>query len=162
MRKTSKQSKKDEKKTAIIYSPGINTPTEAADPDIDSLIKDLRKKDELLNIKKTLLKKEEWGLLTVLNLMLAAVFPAYFVNILLISFFTEIGHFWTTHLTEKGRMRLIEFEKEFRKGYELEKQGRKSEAVEYYSALIPKYSDHPKIAGIAASRIEQLKKEGGR
>jgi hypothetical protein len=127
---------------------------------IDDLIKDIRKKDDLLNIRKTLLKKEEWGLLTVLSLILASIFPLYFVNILIISFFTELGHFWTTHLTEVGRQRLIEFEKEFRVGYDLEKEGKIKEAVKTYENIIPRYSDHPKISGIAADRIQELKKKG--
>jgi hypothetical protein len=127
---------------------------------IDDLIKDLRKKDDLLNIRKTLLKKEEWGMLTFLSLLLASVFPAYFVNILLISFFTELGHFWTTHLTEVGRQRLMEFEKEFRVGYDLEKEGRIKEAIKVYEALVPKYSEHPKISGIASRRMQELKKKG--
>lgn len=127
---------------------------------IDDIIKDLRKKDDLLNVRKTLLKKEEWGLLTVLSLLLASIFPAYFVNILLISFFTELGHFWTTHLTEVGRQKLIEFEKEFRVGHDLEKQGNIREAIKVYEALVPKYSAHPKISGIAARRAQELKKKG--
>jgi hypothetical protein len=135
-------------------------PAQEAPVQIDELIKDIRKKDDLLNIRKTLLKKEEWGLLTVLSLILASIFPIYFVNILIISFFTELGHFWTTHLTELGRQRLIEFEKEFRVGYDLEKAGKVKEAVEIYEAIIPRYSDHPKISGIAAGRIQELKKKG--
>jgi hypothetical protein len=132
-----------------------------ADPArIDDLIKELKTKDELLNVRKTLLKKEEWGLLTILNLLLASIFPAYFVNILMISFFTELGHLWTTHLTEVGRRKLIEFEKEFRVGYDMEKEGRIKEAIEVYGALIPKYKGQPKISGIAVQRIEYLKKKG--
>lgn len=127
---------------------------------IDAIINGLKTKDELLDIRKTLLKKEEWGLLTILNLLLASIFPAYFVNILLISFFTELGHFWTTHLTEVGRQKLIEFEKEFRLGYEMEKQGRVKEAKKIYEELIPKYRGQPKISGIAEQRIEYLKKKG--
>jgi hypothetical protein len=135
-------------------------PVQAGPEKIDDLIRDLSKKDELLNIRKTLLKKEEWGLLTVLSLVLASIFPLYFVNILLISFFTELGHFWTTHLTEVGRQRLIEFEKEFRVGYDLEKQGKTREAIKIYEAIIPKYTDHPKISEIAARRIQELEKKG--
>ena len=140
--------------------PAESKPAEDTTPQIDELIKDLSKKDELLNIRKTLLKKEEWGLLTVLSLVLASIFPLYFVNILLISFFTELGHFWTTHLTEVGRQKLIEFEKEFRVGYDLEKEGKIKEAVKIYGAIIPKYKDHPKISGISVKRIQELEKKG--
>lgn len=151
--------KKQAKKQALqnVNPPEINA---AENGKIDDIIRDLQKKDDLLNIRKTLLKKEEWGLLTVLSLLLASIFPVYFVNILLISFFSELGHFWTTHLTEVGRQKLIEFEKEFRVGYDLEKAGRTKEAIKAYEALVPKYADHPKISGIAGARIQELKKKG--
>ncbi len=68
--------------------------------DIDGIFKDITAGDKFINVPKTLMKKEEWGMLTVLSLLLAGIFPAYFVNILLISFFTEVGHFFTTHITE--------------------------------------------------------------
>ena len=152
--------KKAKKKSLQDVAPQPGKTAETPAPGIDDLIKDLGKKDELLNIRKTLLKKEEWGLLTVLSLVLASIFPMYFVNILLISFFTELGHFWTTHLTEVGRQKLIEFEKEFRVGYDLEKEGKIKEAIKVYETLIPKYSGHPKISEIALRRIQELEKKG--
>lgn len=122
-------------------------------------IPDIKKEEKkLINVPKTLLKKEEWGLLTVLNLLLAGIFPAYFVNILMISFFTEIGHLFTTHLTEVERKKLLEFEKEFRTGYEKETAGLYEEAVGIYESLIPKYSSNKKIAKIAVDRIEFVEK----
>lgn len=122
-------------------------------------IPDIKKEEKnLINVPKTLLKKEEWGLLTVLNLLLAGIFPAYFVNILLISFFTEIGHLFTTHLTEVERKKLLEFEAEFRAGYDRETAGQYEEAVKIYEALIPKYSSNKKIAKIAVDRIEYVEK----
>jgi hypothetical protein len=126
--------------------------------DIENFIKDIKTKDELVNIPRTLLKKEEWGLLTILNLILAGIFPAYFVNILLISFFTELGHLWTTHLSEKGRKLLIDFEKEFRVGYEKEKAEDYKGAILIYENLVKKYKDNPKIADIAIKRIEWIEK----
>ena len=137
-------------------------PAAPAPGQIDEIINQLKTKDELLNVKKTLLRKEEWGLLTVLSLLLASIFPVYFVNILLLSFFTEIGHLWTTHLTEVERAKLIEFEKEFRVGYEKEKEGRIKEAMEIYGELIPKYRDNPRISGIASQRIDFLSKKKGK
>jgi hypothetical protein len=155
--------KKEKKPKKIKANTSLQKPEETA-PDsnarIDDLIRELGKKDELLNVRKTLLKKEEWGLMTILSLLLASLFPAYFVNILLISFFTELGHFWTTHLTEVGRQELIKFEKEFRIGYDKEKEGKIKEAIAIYEALVPKYGDNPKISGIAVQRIEYLKKKG--
>lgn len=129
-----------------------------SESEIEEFIKNIQKKDDLVNIPKTLLKKEEWGLLTILNLLLAGIFPAYFVNILLISFFTELGHLWSTHLSEKGRKILIDFEKDFRVGYEKEKTGNYKEAVIIYENLISKYKDQPKIANIAINRIEWIEK----
>ncbi len=129
------------------------------DNEINELLKQLKNKDQLINVPKTLLKKEEWGLLTILNLILAGIFPAYFVNILLVSFFTELGHLYTTHLTEVERKKLIEFEKQFRKGYEKEQQLNWQEAIEIYKVLEEKYSkQNPKIANIASQRIDWIKK----
>ncbi|MFP4466202.1 MAG: hypothetical protein ACLFP1_04050 [Candidatus Goldiibacteriota bacterium] len=124
----------------------------------EKALEEIKKSPEShLDIPKTLLKKEEWGLLTVMNLSLALLFPAYFVNILLISFFSELGHFWTTHLNEKGRARVVEFEKEFREGYEKEKEKQWEQAVEIYEKIIPKYQDIPKIASIASGRAADIK-----
>lgn len=128
----------------------LNTP--------ESIISELKDHDKLINVPKTLLKKEEWGMLTVLNLILAGIFPAYFVNILLISFFTEVGHLFTTHLTEIERKRLLEFERDFRVGFDLEKEEKWDEAVKIYEAMIPRYKDNSKIAGIAIQRIDWIEK----
>jgi hypothetical protein len=125
---------------------------------IEGAIYNPKNRENFINVPKTLLKKEEWGMLTVLNLMLAAIFPAYFVNILLISFFTEAGHLFTTHLTEVERKRLLEFEKEFSRGYDLEKKGMWADAVKIYEAIVPKYRDNPKITAIAIQRIDWIEK----
>jgi len=132
--------------------------------DIEHIISNLKNNDQFINVPKTLLKKEEWGLLTILSLLLAGIFPIYFVNILLISFFTELGHLFTTHVAEEERKKLVEFEKEFRLGYEKEKEDKWQEASDIYEQLVPKYKQNPKIAGIAEQRIlwikeEKLKKE---
>ncbi len=129
------------------------------DKEIEEILKQLKNKEQLINVPKTLLKKEEWGLLTVLNLILAGIFPAYFVQILLVSFFTELGHLYTTHLTEEERKKLIEFEKEFRKGYEKEQELKWKEAIEIYEKLVEQYTKlNPKIANIAQQRIEWINK----
>ncbi|MCX8092999.1 MAG: hypothetical protein N3E50_02380 [Candidatus Goldbacteria bacterium] len=135
-----------------------NSNNKISENEIENIIKNIQSKEELLNIPRTLLKKEEWGLLTILSLILAGVFPAYFVNILLISFFTELGHLWTTHLSEKGRRLLIEFEKDFRVGYEKEKINDYKGALLVYEKLVKKYKDNPKIAEIAIKRIEWIEK----
>ncbi|MEI7640085.1 MAG: hypothetical protein WCJ46_01040 [bacterium] len=125
----------------------------------EDIISGLKNRDLFINVPKTLLKKEEWGLLTVLSIILAGIFPVYFINILLVSFFTEVGHFWTTHLTENERKNLIDFEKEFRAGYEMEKAGKWDEAIAVYEKLIPKYKSNPKISAIATQRIDFIKNE---
>jgi len=129
------------------------------DRKIEDIIKDLKADDELINVPKTLLRKEEWGLLTILNLLLAGIFPVYFVKILLISFFTEVGHLWTTHLTEVERKRLMDFEKEFREGYEKEEEKKWREAIKIYESLVPKYKDNSRISKIAADRVEWIEKK---
>ncbi len=135
-----------------------SAPKTAAPEKIEEMISELKTGENPVNVPKTLLKKEEWGLITVLSLILAGIFPVYFVNILMISFLTELGHFWTTHLNEVGRQKLIEFEKEFREGYDLENRGKWDEAVRIYESLVPKYRDNPKISGIAIQRIEWIEK----
>lgn len=53
-KKTDKTIKEKQAEPAVRETP--------ADPArMDELIKELRTKDELLNVRKTLLKKEEWG-----------------------------------------------------------------------------------------------------
>ena len=136
--------------------------------DVKKILEKITKSPEAAsNPPKTMLKKEEWGLLTILNLLLASVFPAYFVNILLISFFTELGHLWTTHLSEVEREKLVNFEKEFRKGYELEGKKKYTGAADIYDALAVKYSKDPKIAEIASQRAlflreKRIRKKAGK
>jgi hypothetical protein len=153
-RKTVKK-KKDEKEELNIITP-------EKDGGVENIIEELKDREKFINVPKTLLKKEEWGMLTVLNLLLAGIFPAYFVNILLISFFTEVGHLFTTHITEVERKRLMEFEKEFSAGYEFEKKEMWQDAVRVYESIIPKYKDNPKIAAIAIQRIDFVEKNSPR
>jgi hypothetical protein len=134
----------------------LNTIDASENP--EAVISGLKDREKLINIPRTLLKKEEWGMLTVLNLILAGIFPAYFVNILLISFFTEVGHLFTTHLTEIERKRLLEFERDFKVGFDLEKEKKWDDAAKVYEVMTPKYKDNPKIAGIAIQRIEWIEK----
>ena len=57
---------------------------------------------------------------------------------------TEFAHLWTTSLTRMDQeQRFIEFEKEFRKGYKLEKAGQKKEALRWYQKLEKRYADLP-------------------
>ena len=107
----------------------------------------------------SLLKTTEWGLLTVASLLAVFAFPPYFIQILILSFLNANGLLWVTHLSTKGRQRLLEFEQEFAVGHEKERQGKTDEAVEYYQQLIPRYETWPKIAEIARRRIEFLQKE---
>jgi hypothetical protein len=105
----------------------------------------------------SLLRSTEWGLLTVGSLLAALAFPPYFVTVLWLAFFNAGGLLWVTHLSESGRKRLKEFEKEFSKGHELESAGEFERAAEFYASLIPQYQDFPKIAEIASRRVQHLK-----
>ena len=147
-----------DKKTKNFEKDEKNSVTPEKTGGIEDVIYDPKNMEKFVNIPKTLLKKEEWGMLTILNLMLAGIFPAYFVNILLISFFTEVGHLFTTHITEVERKRLMEFEKEFSMGYDLEKKEMWADAVKIYGAIVPKYRDNPKIAAIATQRADWIEK----
>jgi hypothetical protein len=116
-----------------------------------------RSKQELYR-PDSLLRTTEWGLLTVGSLLAALAFPPYFIQVLLLAFFNAGGLFWVTHLSEKGRQRLRQFEAEFSEGHKQEEAGLYKEAAELYARLYPLYQDFPRIAEIAARRIEFLKK----
>jgi hypothetical protein len=105
----------------------------------------------------TLMRTTEWGGLTMLSLLASFLFPPYFLTVLTLAFLNAGGLFWVTHLSEKGRKALIDFEKEFRLGFEKEQAGKLAEARALYQSLIPKYHEFPKIAEIAQHRIDQLK-----
>src|SRR6266478_4589099 len=70
--------------------------------------------------QKTMLKKENWGGLTIVALLSTFVFPPYFIYLMSVAALTEFAHLWTTHLSELDQQRFVDFEKEFRKGYKLE------------------------------------------
>jgi hypothetical protein len=107
----------------------------------------------------SILRTTEWGLLTITSLVAAFAFPPYFISVLWLAFLNAGGLLWVTHLSESGRLRLREFEKEFSEGHAHEEAGRYKQAAQFYATLIPKYQDFPKIAEIAQRRIEHLKKQ---
>jgi hypothetical protein len=76
---------------------------------------------------------------------------------MVLAFLNAGGLFWVTHLSEAGRLRLRQFEREFALGHEHEKAGDFAKAVQVYASLVPKFSDQPKIAEIAHRRIQSLK-----
>jgi hypothetical protein len=106
---------------------------------------------------RTLLKTTEWGGLTLLSLLLGWAFPPYFVSVMTLAFLNAGGLLWVTHLSEAGRKRLRQFETEFAAGHALEQKGRLREAIAVYETLLPRYADTPKIAAIAAHRIDFLR-----
>jgi hypothetical protein len=108
---------------------------------------------------KSLLRTTEWGGLTLLSLLVGWAFPPYFVSVLALAFLNAGGLLWITHLSEAGRERLRQFERDFAKGHGLEEHGQFAAAVAVYEALVPQYQDYPKIAQIAVLRIEQLRTE---
>jgi hypothetical protein len=105
----------------------------------------------------TLMRTTEWGGLTMLSLLLASLFPPYFIQVLVIAFFNAGGLYWVTHLSEKGRQRLVDFEREFRQGYALEESHDYKAAQAYYTALAARYQDVPTVAEVATRRIDYLK-----
>ena len=105
----------------------------------------------------SLLRTTEWGGLTFLSLLVSLAFPPYFVQVLLLAFLNAGGLLWVTHLSEAGRQRLREFEREFAQGHALEEAGNAAGALKIYEALVPRYADQPKIAEIAVRRMEHLR-----
>ncbi len=103
-----------------------------------------------------MLKKEEWGGLTFLALFAAYAFPPYFIYLMTMAALTASSYLWTTHLSEVDKQRFIDFEKEFRKGYKLEKTGRVKEALEWYQKLDQSYADHPQAHHLVTFQIKKL------
>lgn len=112
-----------------------------------------------LSRPSTMLRTTEWGGLTFLSLLASFAFPPYFVTVMLLAFLNAGGLLWVTHLSETGRQRLRDFEREFSKGHALEEAGDLVGAIAVYRALIPRYADHPKIAEIAQRRIQHLESQ---
>jgi len=108
--------------------------------------------------KKTMLKKEEWGGLTFVALFAAYAFPPYFIYLMTMAALTEFAHLWTTHLSEVDQRRFVEFEKEFRKGYKLERSGQTKEALNWYQKLEKQYTGLPQASKLATLQIRKLSK----
>ena len=108
------------------------------------------------SIEKTMLKKEDWGLLTITSLLATFIFPPYFIHLMAMAALTEFAHLWTTRLSRVDRDRFVEFEKEFRKGYKLEKAGQIQGALKWYRVLEKRYCDLPQANKLAALQIKNL------
>ena len=107
-------------------------------------------------VQKTMLKNVDWGGLTIVNLLGVIAFPPYFIYLMTLAALTASGFLWTTHLSESEQQRLVEFEKEFRKGYKLEKAGKTKEALDWYRKLQKLYSNQPQANHLVAFQIKQL------
>ena len=105
---------------------------------------------------KTILKKEDWGGLTIIALLAAYAFPPYFIYLMTMAALTEFAHLWTTKLSREDRDRFIQFEQEFRKGYKLQKEGKTPQALTWYRHLEKKYADLPQGAKLATLQIRHL------
>lgn len=103
-----------------------------------------------------MLKNVDWGGLTIVNLLGVLAFPPYFVYLMTLAALTASGFLWTTHLSESEQQRLLEFEKEFRKGYKLEKAGKSKEALDWYRKLEKAYADHAQAHHLVTFQIKQL------
>jgi hypothetical protein len=103
-----------------------------------------------------MLKKEDWGGLTIVALLSTFIFPPYFIYLMSMAALTEFAHLWTTRLSRVDQERFIEFEKEFRKGYKLEKAGNQKEALKWYQKLEKRYADLPQASKLATLQIRKL------
>jgi hypothetical protein len=112
-------------------------------------------------LKRTMLKKEDWGLLTITALLSTFVFPPYFVYLMAMAALTASAQLWTTRLSQMDQERFIGFEKEFRKGYKLEKAGRSKEALRWYKKLEKKYTDLPQAGHLLSLQIQKLTPKRG-
>jgi hypothetical protein len=110
---------------------------------------------------KTMLKKEDWGGLTILSLLATIAFPPYFVHLMTMAALTELGHLWSTRLDRLQKDRLVEFEKEFRKGYQMEKAGNKAGAVAWYQKLEKQFEDLPQASKLATLQIRTIEEALG-
>jgi len=109
-----------------------------------------------------MLKKEDWGGLTILSLLAVFAFPPYFIHLMTMAALSEFAHLWTTHLDTVAQAKFVEFEKKFRKGYQMEKAGDKAGALAWYRALEKEYSALPQAEKLATLQIRKLKgKETG-
>jgi hypothetical protein len=113
-------------------------------------------------MKKTMLKKEDWGGLTIVALLSTFLFPPYFIQLMTMAALTEFAHLWTTRLSRKEEDRLVSFEKEFRVAYKLEKAGKTREALDLYRKLEKVYTGDPRIAKLATLQIKKLTGRDGR
>ena len=107
-------------------------------------------------MKRTMLKKEDWGGLTILSLLAVFAFPPYFIHLMTMAALSEFAHLWTTHLDTVAQGKFVEFEKKFRKGYQMEKSGDKAGALAWYRALEKEYSDLPQAEKLATLQIRKL------
>jgi hypothetical protein len=107
---------------------------------------------------KTMLKKEDWGGLTILSLLATIAFPPYFVHLMTMAALSELGHLWTTRLDRLQSERLVEFEKEFRKGYQMEKAGNLTGALEWYRKIEKQYATLPQASKLATLQIQKIEK----
>src|ERR1700690_3855171 len=103
-----------------------------------------------------MLKNVDWGGLTIVNLLGVLAFPPYFVYLMTLAALTASGFLWTTHLSEADQLRFIEFEKEFRKGYKLEKAGKQKEARQWYEKLKKLYANHPQANHLVTLQLQKL------
>ncbi len=109
----------------------------------------------------TMFKKEDWGGLTILSLLATIAFPPYFVHLMTMAALTELGHLWTTRLDRLQRDRLVEFEKEFRKGYQMEKEGDLKGALALYRRLEKEYESLPQASKLAMLQIRKIEQASG-
>jgi hypothetical protein len=110
--------------------------------------------------KKTMLKKEDWGGLTIVALLSTFIFPPYFIHLMTMAAITEFAHLWTTRLTRLEEEKLVAFEKEFRVAFKLQKAGKHEEALRMYRDLEKRYKNDPRISKLATLQIRKMTGKG--
>jgi hypothetical protein len=113
-------------------------------------------------MKKTMLKKEDWGGIALASILATFVFPPYFIHLMAMAALSEFGHLYINikERMETDREKFQQFEKKFRKGYQMEKDGNPAGALAWYRQLEEEYAKLPQVAKLCTLKIQKLEKTG--
>lgn len=98
------------------------------------------------------MRKDEYGFVSLAFLLLSLHFPPYFIAFMAASALGGLGYLIKS-LDESEREQLVEFEKEFRHGHELEVKGDIKGARSCFEGLLNRY---PKFDYIVQEKLKQL------
>jgi hypothetical protein len=113
-------------------------------------------------MKKTMLKKEDWGGLALASILATFVFPPYFIHLMAMAALSEFGHLYINikERVEADKGKFQQFEREFRKGYQMEKNGDLEGALDWYRRLEREYAGLPQGAKLCTLKIQKMEKAG--